>query len=144
MSLSTNINNYSDVAEVLATALPSGKASYELETPGLAQHWMMRAYKYRLLLQKQIAMQQGVKGFAPPTPYDKMKLRRVGSAIEMDFHPTPKGKLTLSSGETVTPEAIKPVAPSTPPAPTPLRIKPASLSDLEWAAEALLREHDEP
>lgn len=106
MPLSTNINTYADVAAVLEEAAPHGKASYRLPTPGKATHFMQRAYKYRLLLQRQERDRVGVKNYQPPTAYDNLKMRVVGSSVELDFAPEPQGELTLPGGKVIKPRAV--------------------------------------
>lgn len=148
MPLSTNINTYADVAAVLEQAAPHGKASYRLPTAGKATHFMQRAYKYRLLLQRQVRDQAGVKNFQPATPYDNLKMKVVGTAVELDFAPEPQGELTLPGGKVLKPKAItiEPVAPKVDaPADAPLfrpRTAPA-LDALSEAAAALLAKEAE-
>ena len=139
MPLSTNIHAYADIEAVLAEALPHGYATYRLATDGQATHWMMRANKYRLLLQKAEAAKAGIKGFQPPTPYDRMKLTRKGSAVEIDFNPQPKGKLSLPSGEVIHPTAKEERA-APPPPPAAFTPKVGSPSALDEAAAELLKE----
>lgn len=106
MALSSNINTYADVAAVLEAALPSGKATYTLPTPGMATRFTQRAYKYRLLLQKAEKDAKGIRGYQPPTPYDQMRLRKEGCMVFMDFAPAAVGILSLPSGEKIHPEPL--------------------------------------
>ena len=135
MPPSNNIHSYSDVAAVLAAALPSGRATYRLDSVGAASHWAMRANKYRLLLQRQEAIKSGIKGYQPPTPYDRMKLRRVGNAVEIDFNPQPKGELSLPGGTVIKPTADEERAPPKPPAFEPKTEKPGPLALEDLAAQ---------
>jgi hypothetical protein len=101
--MSTNIHAYADVAAVLEAALPSGTAKYKLPSPGKARHWMQRANKYRLLLQKQLRDMNQVKGFIPTTPYDRMKLSLESNYVVINFNPQVDGELILPSGEHIKP-----------------------------------------
>lgn len=142
MPLSTNIHSYADVAGVLASALPSGFATYRLPTEGAAVHWMMRANRYRLLLQKAEAAKSGIKGFQPPTPYDRMKLVRKGNAVEIDFNPQPVGELSLPSGKVVKPTSLEErieVKAAEPPPKVELTPRTASL-DLQAIADQLAQD----
>jgi hypothetical protein len=104
MPLSSNINNYSIEAEVLTRALQSGQSqvTYRLPTVGAATQFMMRAYKYRMLLQKQLMVAAG-RGAQPSTPWDKMKLRREKASrdVIIDFAPVPLGQFLDASGAVV-------------------------------------------
>jgi hypothetical protein len=141
MPLSKNIHSYSDVASVLATALPSGSATYRLASDGAAVHWMQRANKYRLLLQAEEKAKTSVKGYQPPTPYDRMKLVRKGAAVEIDFNPTPAGELSLPGGKVVKPTPIEDRPP--PPAPVPVFSPRTAEISLEDAAAQLAAQFDD-
>lgn len=131
MGLSNNIHLYSDVAAVLKTALDAGGGTYRLDTPGAATRWMMRANKYRLLLQKQEAARAGVRGYQPPTPFDRMRLRRVANEVEINFNPQPTGTLSLPDGRVIKPAAVDESTPApAPAAPFTPKVTPGLLEEL--------------
>ena len=75
MSMSKNLGAYSDVAGVLAAAVTAGEATFYLETPGKAKHWIQRAYYLRRLLHEK-------QGFSD---YDGMKLSSKGKEVTIRF-----------------------------------------------------------
>ena len=75
MSMSTNLGAYSDIAGVLAAAIVAGEATFRLESPGKALHWMQRAYYLRRLLHEK-------QGFSD---YDGMKLSSKGKEVTIRF-----------------------------------------------------------
>ena len=75
MSMSTNLGAYSDIAGVLAAAIAAGEATFRLESPGKALHWMQRAYYLRRLLHEK-------QGFSD---YDGMKLSSKGKEVTIRF-----------------------------------------------------------
>ena len=75
MSMSTNLGAYSDIAGVLAAAIVAGEATFRLESPGKALHWMQRAYYLRRLLHEK-------QGFSE---YDGMKLSFEGKEVTIRF-----------------------------------------------------------
>lgn len=142
MALSSNINTYADVAAVLEAALPAGRATYTLPTPGMATRFAQRAYKYRLLLQKAEKESKNIRGYQPPTPYDQMRLRKEGCVVEIDFAPAAAGVLSLPTGERIHPEPIvhSPPIPADAPAGFSPRTTPASTDSLSDLAAALREE----
>ena len=75
MSMSSNLGAYSDIAGVLAAAITAGEATFRLESPGKAKHWIQRAYYLRSLLHKK-------QGFSE---YDGMKLSSKGKEVTIKF-----------------------------------------------------------
>ena len=75
MSMSRNLGAYSDIAGVLAAAIVAGEATFRLESPGKALHWMQRAYYLRRLLHEK-------QGFSD---YDGMKLSSKGKEVTIRF-----------------------------------------------------------
>ena len=75
MSMSTNLGAYSDIAGVLAAAIVAGEATFRLESPGKALHWIQRAYYLRRLLHEK-------QGFSD---YDGMKLSSKGKEVTIRF-----------------------------------------------------------
>ena len=75
MSMSRNLGAYSDIAGVLAAAIAAGEATFRLESPGKALHWMQRAYYLRRLLHEK-------QGFSD---YDGMKLSSKGKEVTIRF-----------------------------------------------------------
>lgn len=142
MPMSTNINTYADVAAVLEEVLPVGRGEYTLPTPGQAKHWAQRAYKYRLLLQKQVAAQNPVKGYTPPTPLDRMKLVVTGTRVAIDMNPQVTGRLSLPGGRVVTPP-VKDMAPQAKPKVEMPFAAPLDFSNLAEAAAALVAEQSD-
>lgn len=110
MPLSKNINTYSDIAQVLAAVVASGKerATWRLPTVGLAVRFVQRAYQYRLLLQRQLATAAG-KGIQPETPYDRMRMTRTESDVLIDLFPPVQGSF-VEDGLEVTPTRVVEVA----------------------------------
>lgn len=142
MPLSSNINAYADVAAVLLQSLPHGRVEYRLATPGAARHWMQRANKYRQLLQAQVKSTSPIKGYVPPTAYDRMKMRIIGSVVEIDFNPSITGELMLPSGKKIVPR-IDPL-PTHMPSQAPATPQPLSFAKTDELAEmaALLAEKE--
>ena len=75
MSMSTNLGAYSDIAGVLAAAIVAGEATFRLESPGKALHWMQRAYYLRRLLHEKQSF----------SDYDGMKLSSKGKEVTIRF-----------------------------------------------------------
>ena len=143
--MSTNINTYADVAAVLEQVIPVGHARYTLDNPGMARHWIQRAYKYRLLLQKQLASANTVKGYIPKTALDRMKLRCEGATVVIDLNPQITGRLSLPGGKVITP-SVEPLATSAPQAPMAGPFSGPLFPDddpMLEAARLLAEQHDE-
>jgi hypothetical protein len=62
MSLPKSIHKYEDIAKHLYTIIETDTRRREFPTPAEAQHWRMRAYMYRSLLEKE---QNGSTLFTP-------------------------------------------------------------------------------
>jgi len=113
LPLSKNINTYTDVAEILQAAKPHTRIIYDAGTRGKAVRFLQRCYQYRLLLMAQLKGQSAIKGYQPPTPYDRMKLSYVPGIpqhVIIDFDPAPQGEFILPGGERIAPtltEAIR-------------------------------------
>lgn len=151
MPLSKNIHTFSDIAEILTAAVAYPRITYDAGTRGKAVRFVQRCYQYRLLLQAQLKAQSNVKGFTPPTPFDRMKISYepgVPSHVILDFDPEPQGEFILPSGERVPAKAMAPI-----PAPTPevetigLQLVKAPLnendSSLLSALEGIMKEEGE-
>lgn len=97
MTLAKDIALYSDVAQVLDTALEAGGALY---TPDGSPHrWVQRAYRYRLLLRRNNASVLGNVG-ATPTRFDRMNLRIKDTGdIEIKFNQMAQGNLRSLDGK---------------------------------------------
>ena len=75
MSMSRNLSAYSDIAGVLAAAITAGEATFRLESPGKALHWIQRAYYMRRLIHEK-------QGFSE---YDGMKLTSKEKEVTIRF-----------------------------------------------------------
>lgn len=104
MPTSRNVNTYSDVREVLDTALEHGELIYRLATPGKARNWRQRAYTFRNLLQQLAEERLPLPGHRPGTPYDELVLELEESCVRISLR-VPKGIMTLPDG---TPVRAKP------------------------------------
>jgi len=75
LPVSKNINSYTDIRQVLDSALAVGGARIRINTKGSARHWMQRAYSFRkLALATESTAVGHIIGYTPSTPYDSMKL----------------------------------------------------------------------
>lgn len=97
MSLSKNINTYSDIEKVLRAARAAGGARYTLESEGKAHRWRQRAYMFRKLLIGQ-AMELALPGHIPTTPYDTMRLTIEGPTVLIRFDMDLSGQLVTLDG----------------------------------------------
>lgn len=137
LALSSNINTYSDVAAILQQILEAGgTATFTLPSAGKAIQWRQRAYKYRLLLQAQYRTQANIKGYTPPTPYDRMKMVNTANRIQIDMEPAPEGTILLPSGKIVKPEPGTPLR--APPNPQGAAKAPLDITELTDTALQLL------
>ena len=75
MSMSRNLGAYSDIVGVLVAAVTADGATFHLESPGKAKHWIQRAYYLRCLLHEK-------QGFSD---YDGMKLSSKGKEVTIRF-----------------------------------------------------------
>ena len=117
MPLSKNIHAFSDIAQILTAAVAYPRITYDAGTRGKAIRFVQRCYQYRLLLQAQLKAQSTVKGFTPPTPFDRMKITYDPlnpAHVILDFNPEPQGEFILPSGERLAPKAVAPIAAPTP------------------------------
>ena len=77
MGMSRNPNTYLDVKRVFDAALAHGAARFRLPTPGKAQHFMQRAYRYRkLLFELEQEKFSHIPGYVASTPYDNLVLKK--------------------------------------------------------------------
>lgn len=122
MPLPTNINAYADIKAVLEPTIAAGGGKYRLPSPKEAVRWRQRAYRYRILLQRQLAAASNLKGYTPPTAYDAMRLTiSIGDprTVIIEMVEQPMGELILNTGETFRPQVQVVEAPAKPDAPIP-------------------------
>lgn len=97
----TSPAQFSDVSQILDTALAAGGGRYVLSTPGKAVRWRQRAYSLRKLLHKIDAeRKQAVPGAIATSPYDLMFLRIIPDdlcAVQIEIR-KPEGTLTAFDG----------------------------------------------
>ena len=97
MPTSRNINTYSDVREVLDTALDHGGLVFRLKSPGKAKNWRQRAYTFRSLLQRIAEERLPLPGYQPGTPYDELVLEVEGCCVNIALR-KPEGEMLLPDG----------------------------------------------
>ena len=87
MGMSRTIATYTNLARILDAALAAGGATFRLETPGRARHFIQRAYFFRKLLHDQQAASAvfNVDTRITHTPYDSMKLTRKNCVVTLSF-----------------------------------------------------------
>lgn len=87
MGTSKTIGTYTDIARILDTALEAGGATFRLDSPGKAVHFIQRAYAYRKLLHDMQARQLATihDTRSTHTAYDTMKLTREEHIVVITF-----------------------------------------------------------
>lgn len=149
MPLSTNINTYHDVVQVLSTAREAGEPlRYTLPSRGAAVMFRARVFNFRSLLVKAAQAKQGnVVGFVPTTAWDDVSVElepKPSTSVVVGFGKL-AGTLTTLSGRIVQPAEV----PIAPPArseeiiaglPARPKDEPLRLEGLEYEAVKLKKE----